>query len=70
MSEEMKARLDNDVQEILTSCLHKTEDLLKSNMGLLDKMATELMEKQELDFDQMEEIFKAFGKSRASCVPK
>ncbi|MBM3243524.1 MAG: AAA family ATPase [Candidatus Omnitrophica bacterium] len=70
LSEEMMARLDNDVQEILTSCLHKTEDILKSNMGLLDKMATELMEKQELDFDQMEEIFKGFGKSRASCVLK
>jgi len=70
LSEEMMARLDNDVQEILTSCLHKTEEILKSNKDLLDKMATALIEKQELDFDQMEEIFKAFGKSQASCVPK
>ncbi len=64
LSEEMKARLDNDVQEILNSCLIQTENILTRERALLDKLAQELLQKQELDYDQMEEIFKSFGKSK------
>ena len=64
MSEEIKARLDNDVQKILLSCSRKTEAILTENRALLDKLAAELLAKEELDYDQMEEIFKSFGKLR------
>jgi cell division protease FtsH len=64
LSEEMKARLDKDVQEMLNSCLRQTEDILTRDRALLDALAQELLQKEELDYDQMEEIFKAFGKTR------
>jgi ATP-dependent Zn protease len=64
ISEEMKARLDADVQKILTMCRGEVEMILIRDRALLDKFASELLAKGELDYDQMEEIFKAFGKSK------
>ncbi|MFH0762619.1 MAG: AAA family ATPase [Candidatus Omnitrophota bacterium] len=64
MSEEMKGRLDNDVQEILQGCLKEVEELLRKEEPLLERLARELVKKQELNYDEIEAIFKEFGKSR------
>lgn len=66
ISEEVKARLDNDVQKILNTCMQDVEKIFTTDRALLDKFSGELLKKEELDYDQMEEIFKAFGKSRPS----
>jgi cell division protease FtsH len=66
ISEEMKTRLDNDVQKILSTSMQEVEQLFAKERALLDKFAAELLAKEELDYDQMEEIFKSFGKSRPS----
>ena len=65
ISEEYKGRLDNDVQEILNTCLREDEDLLKKESALLDRIAKDLVAKEELNYDEIEAIFKEFGKSRA-----
>lgn len=65
VSEEVKAKLDTDVQKIIKKCKDEVEQVLIENRGLLDAFAAKLLEKEELDYDQMEEIFKAFGKTRA-----
>ncbi len=64
LSEETKARLDSDTQDILQSCLREVEELLKKEGPLLDRLARELVAKDELNFDEIEAIFKEFGKSR------
>jgi cell division protease FtsH len=64
VSEEMKARLDNDVQEIMHSCLKEVDMLLRKEEPLLDRLAKELVAKGELNFDEIEAIFKEFGKNR------
>jgi len=64
ISEDMKTRLDNDVQKIIGSCRSDVEKILTQERSLLDKFAHELLAKEELDYDQMEEIFKSFGKAR------
>ncbi|MDI6605968.1 MAG: AAA family ATPase [Candidatus Omnitrophota bacterium] len=64
MSEEMKGRLDNDVQEILQDCLKEVEELLRKEEPLLERLSQELVNKQELNYDEIEAIFKEFGKSR------
>lgn len=66
ISEAMKERLDNDVQKIIAVCRVEVEEILTRERPLLDKFAAELLAKGELDYDQMEEIFRAFGKSRPS----
>ena len=64
ISEEVKAKLDADVQEILNSCLIEVTALLKKEEALMDRLAKELVAKDELNYDEIEAIFKEFGKSR------
>ncbi|HTY44602.1 MAG TPA: AAA family ATPase [Patescibacteria group bacterium] len=65
VSDDMKARLDQDVQEILRNCLKEVEEVLKKEEPLLDRLAQELVAKEELNYDEIEAIFKEFGKGRA-----
>ncbi|MDD2752378.1 MAG: AAA family ATPase [Candidatus Omnitrophica bacterium] len=64
ISEEMKLKLDNDVQAIMQGCLKEAQDLLAKELPLLDRLAKELVAKEELDYDEIEAIFKEFGKNR------
>jgi len=64
ISEEMKARLDSDVQDIMHSCLKEVEELLRKEEPLLDRLSKELVAKGELNYDEIEAIFKEFGKSK------
>lgn len=64
MAEETKAKLDSDVQEILNSCLKEAHGLLVKESALLDRFAQELFKKEELNYDEIEAIFKECGKSR------
>jgi len=64
ISEEMKIKLDNDVQDILQRCLKEVEELLRKEELLLERLAKELIAKEELNYDEIEAIFKEFGKVR------
>lgn len=64
ISEEVKAKLDYDVQDILNTCLVEITGLLKKEEALMDRLAKELVAKDELNYDEIEAIFKEFGKSR------
>lgn len=64
ISEETKQRLDTDVQDIMQTCLKEVEVLLKKEEQLLDRLARELIAKEELNYDEIEAIFKEFGKAR------
>ncbi|MDI6758303.1 MAG: AAA family ATPase [Candidatus Omnitrophota bacterium] len=63
IAEETKARLDQDIQEILQGCLKEVEELLTKESALLTKFAQELFKKEELNYDEIEAIFKEFNKS-------
>jgi ATP-dependent Zn protease len=64
MSEDTKTKLDNDVQQIMDSCLKEVEHLLRKEEPLLDRLSKELIAKDELNYDEIEAIFKEFGKTR------
>ncbi|MCG2714253.1 MAG: AAA family ATPase [Candidatus Omnitrophica bacterium] len=64
ISENVKAKLDADVQDILNNCLVEVTALLKKEEPLMDRLAQELVVKSELNYDEIEAIFKEFGKSR------
>lgn len=66
VSEHTKALLDNDVQDILQNALKEVTELLKKEEALLDRLAKELLAKEELNYDEIEAIFKEFGKNRPS----
>ncbi|UCC94597.1 MAG: AAA family ATPase [Candidatus Omnitrophota bacterium] len=64
ISEELRAKLDNDVQKILQECLKEVEEILASEKDLFEHFAQELIKHEELDYDQIVEIFKKYGKAR------
>lgn len=66
ISEQTRQRLNDDAQQIIQDCLKEVEELLRKEQPLLERFARELMEKQELDYDEIEAIFKECGKERRS----
>jgi cell division protease FtsH len=64
ISEETKTKLDNDVQKLMQKCLSEVTELLKKEEPLLERLAKELILKEELNYDEIEAIFKEFGKVR------
>ncbi len=63
LSEDIKNRLNQDMQDILQSCQKEVESLLNNERPLLDRFAQELIAKEELEYDEIEQIFAEYGKS-------
>ena len=64
LSEKIKETLDNDVQDILQTCIKDVESVLAGKRELLDYFAQELYQKEELEYDDIEAIFEKFGLKR------
>lgn len=64
ISEELKAKLDYDVQKILKDALKEVEEILIREKELFEYFAQELLKKSELEYDEIVEIFKKHGKLR------
>lgn len=58
-SEKVASVIDDEIEKILNSQYERATDLLKDNMELLDKTAEALLEKETLNEDEFEEIFKS-----------
>ena len=66
ISEKTKETLDNDVQDILQSCIKEVREILLAKRDLLEYFAQELLKKGELEYDEIETIFNKFGVVAAS----
>jgi len=55
-SEEVAAKIDNEMRTIIDKAYYKAENLLKDNMEKLHKVAEALLEKETLDAEQFKEI--------------
>ena len=64
ISDDTRKKLDEDTQEILKECLHDVENIIGENKELLEYFAQRLIEKEELEYDEIIEIFKKYGKER------
>ncbi len=69
LSEEFKTKLNEETQEILKQCENETEKFLKQEWEMVEVFAKLLVEKEELNYDEIEEIFAQKGKSRAEYKP-
>ena len=61
VSEKTKEMLNADVQDILQTCLREVEEVLNKNRELFDFFAQELYQKEDLEYDQILDIFQRFG---------
>lgn len=66
ISEQTRQKLNEDVQQIIQDCLKEVQGVLEKEIILLDRFAQELIKRQELDYDEIETIFKECGKARPS----
>ncbi len=66
ISEKTKETLDNDIQDILQSCIKEVEQILIEKRELLDYFAQELYNKEELEYDDIEAVFQKFGLTPAA----
>ena len=62
LAESTKEKLNNETQNILQRCLKDVEDLLTKEREILDRFVRELLIKEELDYDEIDAIFKEYGK--------
>ncbi|MFC1566455.1 AAA family ATPase [bacterium] len=70
ISEELKKKLNHDVQEILNQSFKDVELFLKNEWELLERFVKELLEREELDYDEIDEIFKEYGKDNQGNILK
>ncbi len=63
LSDGVKEKLNDETHLILQECLRSVEELIKNEEVILDRFANELLTKEELEYDEIEQIFAEYGKS-------
>lgn len=64
LSESTKEKLNAETAKIFKQCHSEAEELLIKESALLDRFTEELLKKEELEYDEIEAIFKEYGKPR------
>ncbi len=70
VSEEIKNILNRQTQDILKSCIKDVEVTLKLEWPVLETFVKELLKKDELEYDEIDEIFKQHGKPRQNAYSR
>jgi cell division protease FtsH len=65
LSEKVKQILNDETHKVFQRCLKDVEALLSKEKTLLERFVKELLEKEELDYDEIDAIFKEYGKQQA-----
>ena len=64
ISESLKEKLNNETLKILNDCMKKVEEFLDANWDITEAFVEKLLEKQELDYDEIDNIFKQFNREK------
>lgn len=64
LSDQIKLDLNNETEHILKVCSKEVEELLNKEIALLDRFAKELLDKEELEYDEIDALFKQYNKSK------
>lgn len=64
MSSKLKEELNLQTMEIMNGCLKEVNECLTKNWDIVDDMAKKLLEKEELDYKDIDDIFKKYGKNK------
>jgi len=68
ISDSIKEKLNKETELVIKQCYKEVEDLLVKESELLDAMAKELMEKEELDYDELDKLCKERGKTKTRMI--
>ncbi len=70
LSESVKEKLNAETHDLIQACMKSVEDLLKKENVIFERFANELIARLELDYDDIEAIFKEYGKSNPRVTSK
>ncbi len=70
LSNSVKDKLNAETHAIIQACMKKVEDIIRRENVLFERFAKELIARQELDYDEIEAIFKEYGKSNPRVANK
>ena len=56
MSEVKRGEIDAEVKRIVSACETTTNEILKANRKVMDKVASELMKKESLEREEFEKL--------------
>ena len=62
LSDSLKEKLNSQTQKLISSCLAEVDATLRAERHILDRFAAELVQRDELDYDEIEKIFLEYGK--------
>jgi len=62
ISESLKEKLSAETDKIMQACIKDTEAILKKEWVIVERFVKELLEKEELEYDEIEAIFREYGK--------
>ncbi len=64
LSESFKKQMNDETQSILKQCERETEAFLRKEWDMVEIFAKLLIEKEELNYDEIEEVFAQHGRAR------
>ncbi|MBI3505144.1 MAG: AAA family ATPase [Proteobacteria bacterium] len=62
VSEGLREKLNAETQKLLAQALTETEQVLKAEWNIIERFVKELLQKEELDYDEIVAIFAEYGK--------
>ncbi len=68
LSEDLKKKLNAETQTIMEQCAKEVEALLIKESALVERFANELLQRDELEYDEIERIFAEYGKVHAPLL--
>jgi cell division protease FtsH len=64
MSNELKDKLNRQTSQILSQAIKEAEEFLRKDWTLVERFAKELLQRDELEYDDIESIFNEYGRPR------
>jgi len=61
LAEEIKVELNKDTNAIMNECMKEVEKTLIEKKKILDRFSKELLEREELEYDEIIQIFEEYG---------
>ncbi|MFH1394755.1 MAG: AAA family ATPase [Candidatus Omnitrophota bacterium] len=61
LSEDVRTTLNKDTNAIISKCLKEIEKMLIEKRAILDRFASELLKREELEYDEIIAIFSEYG---------
>ncbi len=68
ISEDVKKSLNSDTNNLLRKAMGEVDKTLKAEWKIVERFATELLRREELDYDEIVAIFNEYGKPQRPLI--